>query len=134
MFHPWLKPPSRLRNRPGKPARIHPRDLRPWLARFITLRSTRVDNLGRTYSRLRDLAGLPKDLVLYLARHECGTKICREKGIEYAGRLLGRSILSNFFWFSSFLSRVSFLAQRRRATQRSRRLQVNWAIIGRPGL
>ena len=43
-----------------------------------------VPNLSRTYSRLRDLAGLPRDLVLYLARHECGTKICREKGIEYA--------------------------------------------------
>ena len=38
----------------------------------------RVANLSRTYSRLRDNAGLPKDLVLYLARHECGTKICRE--------------------------------------------------------
>jgi integrase len=48
-----------------------------------------VQNLSRTYSRLRDLAGLPRDLVLYLARHECGTKICREKGIEYARRLLG---------------------------------------------
>jgi site-specific recombinase XerC len=43
-------------------------------------RAWRVENLSRTYSRLRDLAGLPKDLVLYLARHECGTKICREKG------------------------------------------------------
>src|SRR5262249_44857514 len=31
-----------------------------------------VPNLSRTYSRLRDLAGLPRDLVLYLARHECG--------------------------------------------------------------
>src|SRR5262249_51414926 len=48
----------------------------------------RVSNLSRTYSRLRDNAGLPKALVLYLARHECGTKICREKGIEYARRLL----------------------------------------------
>src|SRR5258708_340400 len=37
-----------------------------------------VGNLGRTYSRLRDNASLPKDLVLYLTRHECGTKICRE--------------------------------------------------------
>jgi len=54
----------------------------------------RVENLSRTYSRLRDLAGLPKDLVLYLARHECGTKICREKGIEYARRLLGHSNIS----------------------------------------
>src|SRR5579885_2443044 len=54
----------------------------------------RVSNLSRTYSRLRDLAGLPKGLVLYLARHECGTKICREKGIEYARRLLGHTNIS----------------------------------------
>jgi integrase len=57
-------------------------------------RGWRVENLSRTYSRLRDLAGLPKDLVLYLARHECGTKICREKGIEYARRLLGHTNIS----------------------------------------
>ena len=54
----------------------------------------RVENLSRTYSRLRGMAGLPKDLVLYLARHECGTKICREKGIEYARRLVGHSNIS----------------------------------------
>jgi integrase len=53
-----------------------------------------VQNLSRTYSRLRDNAGLPRDLVLYLARHECGTKICREKGIEYARRLLGHANIS----------------------------------------
>jgi site-specific recombinase XerD len=53
-----------------------------------------VPNLSRSYSRLRNLAGLPRDLVLYLARHECGTKICREKGIEYARRLLGHSNIS----------------------------------------
>jgi integrase len=53
-----------------------------------------VGNLSRTYSRLRDDAGLPKELVLYLARHECGTKICREKGIEYARRLLGHTSIS----------------------------------------
>ena len=53
-----------------------------------------MENLSRTYSRLRDLSGLPKDLVLYLARHECGTKICREKGIEYARRLLGHTNIS----------------------------------------
>ncbi len=57
---------------------------RPW----------QVTNLSRTYSRLRDPAGLPRDLVLYLARHECGTKICREKGIEYARRLLGHANIS----------------------------------------
>jgi site-specific recombinase XerD len=48
-----------------------------------------VPNLSRTYSRLRYDAGLSKELVLYLARHECGTKICRLKGMEYARRLLG---------------------------------------------
>jgi integrase len=53
-----------------------------------------VPNLSRTYSRLRDLAGLPRDLVLYLARHECGTKVCRAKGIEYARRLLGHANIS----------------------------------------
>ncbi len=37
------------------------------------------------------LAGLPKELVLYLTRHECGTKICREKGIEYGRRLQGHA-------------------------------------------
>ena len=57
-------------------------------------RAWTVPNLSRTYSRLRDLAGLPRDLVLYLARHECGTKICREKGIEYARRLLGHANIS----------------------------------------
>ena len=54
----------------------------------------RVANLSRTYSRLRDQAGLSKDLVLYLARHECGTKVCRLKGIEYARRLLGHTNIS----------------------------------------
>ena len=51
----------------------------------------KVGNLSRTYSRLRDQAGLPKDLVLYLARHECGTRIYREKGIESARRFLGHA-------------------------------------------
>src|SRR5262245_49130133 len=53
-----------------------------------------VQKLSRMYSRMRDQAGLPRDLVLYLARHECGTKICREKGIEYARRLLGHANIS----------------------------------------
>jgi integrase len=33
-------------------------------------------------------------LLMALARHECGTKICREKGIEYARRLLGHTNIS----------------------------------------
>jgi hypothetical protein len=53
-----------------------------------------VPNLSRTYSRLRNDAGLPRDLVLYLARHECGTKVCRQKGIEFARRLLGHANIS----------------------------------------
>jgi integrase len=57
-------------------------------------RAWTVRNLSGTYSRLRDLAGLPRDLVLYLARHECGTKICRQKGIEYARRLRGHADIS----------------------------------------
>jgi integrase len=61
-----------------------------------------VPNLSRSYSRLRNLAGLPRDLVLYLARHECGTKICREKGIEYARRLLGHATT---FSHNAFLRR-----------------------------
>jgi hypothetical protein len=32
--------------------------------------------------------------VLYLARHECGTKICRQKGIEFARRLLADANIS----------------------------------------
>ena len=53
-----------------------------------------VSNLSRTYSRLQDNAGLSRDLVLSLARHKCGTKIFREKGIEYARRLLRHSSIS----------------------------------------
>ncbi len=91
----------------GKPRRIPiGRKLGELLAQAIGERQTgpiflapagkawTVPNLSRTYSRLRDLAGLPRDLVLYLARHECGTKICREKGIEYARRLLGHANIS----------------------------------------
>src|SRR5262249_23935387 len=37
---------------------------------------------------------LPSDLVLYLARHECGTKVCREKGFEGARRLPGHANIS----------------------------------------
>lgn len=36
----------------------------------------------------------PTTHALYLARHECGTKICREMGIEYARRLLAHSDIS----------------------------------------
>jgi len=35
---------------------------------------------------LRQVGFSQVDLVLYLARHECGTKVCRQKGIEFARR------------------------------------------------
>jgi integrase len=70
-------------DRPTGPIFLSPAG-RPW----------QVTNLSRTYSRLRDNAGLPRDLVLYLARHECRTKICREKGIEFARRLLGHATIT----------------------------------------
>ena len=43
---------------------------------------------------IADEVGLPRDLVLYLARHECGTKVCRQKRIEFARRLLGLANIS----------------------------------------
>jgi hypothetical protein len=47
-------------------------------------RQWEVANLSRTYSRLRDQAGLPRDLVLYLARHECGTTYRRQTTSSYS--------------------------------------------------
>lgn len=46
-------------------------------------------NLTRTYARLRKRAGLPPELVLYLTRHEFGTRVVRQKGIAVAAKLLG---------------------------------------------
>jgi hypothetical protein len=66
---------------------------------FLSPAGKAVPNVSRTCGRLRDNAGLPRDLVLCLARHECGTKICREKGIEYARRLLGHANISTTQWY-----------------------------------
>lgn len=57
----------------------------------FAIKSWRVENLSRTYGRLWNEAGIPKDPVLYLPRHECGTKICKARGIEYPRRLPGRT-------------------------------------------
>ncbi len=54
-------------------------------------RGWRVENLSRTYTRLRKAAGLPDGLCLYLARHECGTAVCKEKGLEVTRRILGHT-------------------------------------------
>ena len=48
----------------------------------------RQHNIGRTGIQRR------ASRVFYLARHECGTTICREKGTEYARRLLGHTNIS----------------------------------------
>ncbi len=51
--------------------------------------------VSNVLARSKAIAVSPsQDLVLYLARHACGTKICREKGIEYARRLLGHANIS----------------------------------------
>lgn len=50
-----------------------------------------VDNLSRTFRRLRARIGLPRELCLYLTRHEHGTRICQEKGIHAAARALGHA-------------------------------------------
>lgn len=46
-------------------------------------------NLSATYRRLRDRAGLAKDLCLYLARHEHASLLCSQKGINAAAEALG---------------------------------------------
>lgn len=50
-----------------------------------------VNNLSSQFKRLRDAAGISDDLVLYSARHEAGTELCRRHGVLIASRLLGHS-------------------------------------------
>ena len=57
----------------------------------------RCDHARKTIQRVFVLSSQLStfsSLAQRLARHECGTKICREKGIEYARRLLGHSNIS----------------------------------------
>lgn len=54
---------------------------RPWTAAGISA----------TYRRIRDRLQLPRDLCLYLARHEHATKLCKEKGIHAAAAALGHA-------------------------------------------
>lgn len=88
----------------GKPRRIPVgKKLRELLAQSLETRTTgplflspagkpwTPENLSRTYTRLRKAAGLTAGLVLYLARHECGSALCKSKGIEAARRILGHS-------------------------------------------
>lgn len=48
-----------------------------------------VANLSKTYRRLRDRAGLPKHLCLYLARHQHATELCKKLDIHAAAMALG---------------------------------------------
>ena len=57
-------------------------------------RAWSVRHLSRVYRRLRDQAGLDAALVLYSARHEHGTAICKAKGIQAAADALGHANLS----------------------------------------
>jgi len=50
-----------------------------------------VKRLSKRHLRLRDRAGLAKDLCLYLARHEHGTKIAKQLGIAAAKEALGHT-------------------------------------------
>lgn len=61
--------------------------------RTKTGRRWTVPHLSRTYTLIRQRAKLAEELVLYLARHEFGTKVCRQKGIDVASRLLGHANL-----------------------------------------
>jgi integrase len=54
---------------------------RPWSA----------GTLSHAFRRLRDKAGLSKDLVLYSVRHGVGTAICERFGIHAAAAVLGHA-------------------------------------------
>lgn len=50
--------------------------------------------LSRTFRVIRDRQRLPRDLVLYLARHEHASRICEAFGINAAAEALGHSNLA----------------------------------------
>jgi site-specific recombinase XerC len=56
------------------------------LARYAKELAQRVPSSGRS----RPAVGLSS----VLARHECETRVCRQKGIEFARRLLGHANIS----------------------------------------
>lgn len=60
---------------------------------FVSPRGTPWTSAGltQTFTRLRTRAGLPSDLILYLARHEHATAICKAKGIHAAQKSLGHA-------------------------------------------
>jgi integrase len=57
-------------------------------------RAWSTGTISRAFRRLRNRAGLPKDLCLYLARHEHGTKLCAAAGNKAAAEALGHANIS----------------------------------------
>lgn len=53
-----------------------------------------TNTLGQTYRRIRDRLGLSKDLCIYLARHECATKLSEHQDIAEVADLLGHKNIS----------------------------------------
>ena len=63
---------------------------------FLDARGKRwtVPRLSATFRRLRDQLELPRDLVLYSARHEFGTAVMKKFGLLQAKELLGHADIS----------------------------------------
>ena len=77
-----IQPASRERQLPGQSRSGPP----------TAVRSTdAAGRLGSAFRRIRKRAGLPKDLVVYLTRHEHGTRVCELHGIQAAADALGHS-------------------------------------------
>lgn len=53
-----------------------------------------TQRLSRKYRELRDAAGLERDLVLYMARHEHGTAVTKKFGIHAACKALGHASIT----------------------------------------
>ena len=50
-----------------------------------------VDKLGRCFRGIRQRAGLPPDLIVYLTRHEVATKLCQQVSVAAARDALGHT-------------------------------------------
>lgn len=63
---------------------------------FLTARGRRwtAAHLSALHRQLRDSAGLPDDLVLYLARHRFGTELARRRDIKVVADLMGHAAVT----------------------------------------
>jgi integrase len=53
-----------------------------------------VNAVSRTFSKLRDKAGIPKSIVLYTARHEHATLLCEKVGLDEAADALNHKSIN----------------------------------------